>query len=309
MQMHFAAVTTIGPRPVGWLLHQRREQHGRGVARRAFRGAPPGGSSWLTIGGTWLEEGSGFLSDLKSGYECAAAWHAPGLDPAQPPQPNARLAPAQRSGGPACPAAHSLMSPSDARGFADRAAEEDMEGMSDQEDWVFGSCCEAAACWCQEADAASCEAPGAAPAEPAAPADDASARQEGDGEDGSAMESFEWGLFDSGSYPASAAITQDYSHGDCMAGIPEEEQLRSRGSVLASVDGMVGNWEMLGHGGSGSDDTGLAASDDYADLLAQLQQLEACAGRSGRAVKAAAAASASNASCEAGEGPGMKGRE
>lgn len=146
---------------------QHREHHGRwhrrGIARRAFRGATPlnSGSRLAATGGTWLEEGSDFLSDQQCWYECAAAWHIPGRDPAQQPG-----APAQHSSS----ATGRLAAVIRASPAAADEGYTDMEGLSDQEEWVFGSCCEAAACWCSELDAWSCQEPAAAPAAPAGPA-------------------------------------------------------------------------------------------------------------------------------------------
>lgn len=273
--MHTAAAVLA--RPGSPLPHQHREHHGRwhrrGIARRAFRGATPlnSGSRLAATGGTWLEEGSDFLSDQQCWYECAAAWHIPGRDPAQQPG-----APAQHSSS----ATGRLAAVIRASPAAADEGYTDMEGLSDQEEWVFGSCCEAAACWCSELDAWSCQEPAAAPAAPAGPAAHAT-----DGpatsDEGGPLEPVEWGLFDSGSCPASAALTQDYSQGDWMAGVPEEEQLRSRGSVLASVDGMVGNWEVWSTGSSSSGSTVLTGSTNYDEVLSQLSQLEARVRRGG----------------------------
>ena len=85
------------------------------------------------------------------GYECGACWHLATADPALPLEPGAWAAPASRPLGSAdgapplgAPRRPAAMAQPAAAELADAAVEAE-EGMSDMEDVVFGSCCEAAA--------------------------------------------------------------------------------------------------------------------------------------------------------------------
>lgn len=89
--------------------------------------------------------------DWQQGYECAACWHVEDADPALPLQPGERLhlRPSHRevphpvpTRRPAAMAAHLTVA-----SYVEASAEEAGEGLSDLEEWVFSSACEAAACW------------------------------------------------------------------------------------------------------------------------------------------------------------------
>lgn len=223
-------------------------------------GAPGRDSAPAQHGSTRVESGeAAFKIDDEVGNEAAAPWGT--SEDAAPAQPAVSSAP------------DGVVSPrATAHEAGPATASVDLEGNSDMEEWVMAAGYEAPGCW-QEA------APEDDTTEAALHhADDQQQRQAEPGP-GQAF-----GLASSGSHPGSTLPPQDEDdfQGMEMAGAPEDELLRSRDPVFASVDGMVGNWEF--EKGTGGEDLRAAAQaemvldEDYTSLLAELQQVEVAAG-------------------------------
>ncbi|PRW21099.1 serine threonine- kinase [Chlorella sorokiniana] len=184
------------------------------------------------------------------------------------------------------------------------------ECLSEAEDWVFNTACEGAACWQPNGMESVPATIGARVELPPALANGngggTMAHSNGNGKlasstngNGTVHMHQDEGPMDQDALDAWRA-TMDIAQGDGGAGLPEEEQLRSRESLLLSVDGMVGNWELYSTGistasGSFSEEeewaalapaaalpADPAASGEYAALLAELQQLADSAGLTSR---------------------------